>query len=118
MDPPSPGTSEQVFIHELRTDKQKNTFAAILNEELNLALKLNFNKEVLPRFMEWKSTAAGDYVIGLEPANSSVLGRLDQKKQGLPLLEPFEIRKIEIKVEILDGLEEIQTLQAHPLMHS
>jgi hypothetical protein len=116
MDPPAAGVTEQVFMHELRADGEGNTFASLVNEELQLAVKLSFNKKYLPRFMEWKSTATGDYVMGLEPANSSVFGRLEQKKQGLPVLEPFESREIEIKLEVADGPEEIAALQSHPLL--
>jgi hypothetical protein len=118
MDPPIPGVAEQVFMHELRADHEGNTFAAIIDEDRNLGIKLDFNKSVLPRFMEWKSTAAGDYVLGLEPANSSVFGRLEQKKQGLPMLQPFETSLIEIKMEILDGPEVIKILKDHPLLHT
>ena len=32
--------------------------------------------------IEWKSTASGDYVIGLEPANSSVYGRPWHEARG------------------------------------
>jgi hypothetical protein len=116
MDAPQPGASEQVFIHTLRQDGEGDTFAAIINDKLNLGVKLSFNRKVLPRFMEWKSTASGDYVIGLEPANSSVLGRLEQKKSGLPLLASQESQKLVIKIEILDGKEEIESLQSHPLI--
>ncbi|MDR1904455.1 MAG: aldose 1-epimerase family protein [Treponema sp.] len=115
MDAPNPGAAEQVFVHELRAGGNGRTFAAVVNDDLGIGVKLCFNKNVLPRFMEWKSTAAGDYVMGLEPANSSVLGRLDQKKSGLPVLAPFESKQIDITVEILEG-EEISELYQDPLL--
>ncbi|MDR1389920.1 MAG: aldose 1-epimerase family protein [Treponema sp.] len=114
MDPPAAAAGEQVFIHELRAGKNGDTFAALVNDELGIGVRLRFNKNVLPRFMEWKSTAAGDYVAGLEPANSSVFGRLEQKKTGLPQLAPFESRRIEIIIEMLDD-EEIRDLDRRGL---
>ncbi len=111
MDPPVPGAPEQVFIHKLQADSDENTFAAIINENINLGIKLNFNKSVLPRFMEWKSIASGDYVMGLEPANSNVLGRLKQKEEGLPMLQPHESKTVEIRIEILDGSDAIVALK-------
>ena len=36
---------------------------------------IDFDASLFPYFMEWKSMGAGDYVVGLEPSNSSVHGR-------------------------------------------
>ena len=59
--------------------------------------------------MEWKSTASGDYVIGLEPANSSVHGRPWHEERGsVHHLAPFAKEKNELTFTILDGAEEIR----------
>lgn len=80
-----------------------------VNPDLKLGLKIQFNMKNLPYFMEWKSTAAGDYVIGLEPSNSSVYGRGYHEKNGdLHMLKPFEKEKNELVFTVLDGDEEIQ----------
>ena len=58
--------------------------------------------------MEWKSTAAGDYVIGLEPANSSVYGRPYHEKEGtVHRIAPFAKEKNVLTFTVLDGAEEI-----------
>jgi hypothetical protein len=54
-------------------------------------LTLRFS-ETLPAIFEWKMTATQHYVLGLEPANTPVIGgRADARAAGrLPRLEPGE----------------------------
>ena len=112
MEEPKENETEYVFIHELKADDEGNTFAAVINEDTNTGIKLGFNKKYLPYFMEWKSIAAGDYVLGLEPSNSSVYGReYHVKNNNLHMMAPFECEHIEIIVSILDGKKEIETIK-------
>lgn len=111
MEPPKANEPEYVFIHELAADTSGNTFAAIINEDSNIGIKIEFNQKYLPYFMEWKSTAAGDYVIGLEPSNSSVYGKpyhIENKSQHK--LEPFRREVIELKITLLDGEQDISNI--------
>jgi gamma-glutamylcyclotransferase (GGCT)/AIG2-like uncharacterized protein YtfP len=113
MEEPKPNEREYVFMHKLKTDKDGNTYAAVINVEKKLGLLLEFNQKYLPYFMEWKSIASGDYVIGLEPSNSSVYGRLHHvAEHSLHMLEPFEKERIEICIVILDGEKEINEFLA------
>lgn len=99
---------EYVFIHDMKKDEEGNTCALVINEELGIGLKLSWNMKHLPYFMEWKSTASGDYVIGLEPSNSSVYGRPYHEKNGdLHMLAPFEKETNILTFQFLDGKEEI-----------
>lgn len=107
MDAPEDNMPEEVFIHELAADAQGNTFAALVNDQLEMGILLEFNQRYLPRFMQWKSTASGDYVMGLEPANASVFGRLQQKQEGFHMLPPSGEEEICLKVTILDGEKEL-----------
>ncbi len=79
---PKDGETEYVFLHELAEDAQKRSFAAVINDELGFGVRLDFDRRVQPYFMEWKSMKTGDYVIGLEPSNSSVYGRKYHEAQG------------------------------------
>ncbi|MBS5521478.1 MAG: aldose 1-epimerase family protein [Clostridiales bacterium] len=106
MEPPKDNAPERVYLHELAADENGNTFAAVINEALGIGLRIGFNKKYLPYFMQWKSIASGDYVIGLEPANSSVLGKEYHLKRGdLHTLEPFETEEIELRLRFLEGAE-------------
>ncbi len=113
MDAPKDNEPEYVFIHDLKTDSAGNTEILVVNESLGLGLKLSYNTKFLPYFMEWKSIASGDYVIGLEPANSSVYGRVYHEKQGtVHKLKPFAGEKNVLNFQILDGKEEIDAAAA------
>ena len=75
MNPPVDNEPEYVFFHDLKHDANLNTSVLAVNPDLKLALKISWNTKYLPHFIQWKSIASGDYVVGLEPANSLVHGR-------------------------------------------
>ena len=113
MESPQENEPDSVFGHDLATDAEGNTFAAVWNEALNLGLKISFNKKQLPMFFEWKSTAAGDYALGLEPANSSVLGRLEHQRRGdLHMIEPFATERYALEICIFDTQAALQLVEA------
>ena len=108
---PRDSEPEHVFIHELAADEQGNTFAAVFNEELNIGLKIEFNKTHLPYFMQWKSLALGDYVLGLEPSNSSVYGKKFHLENDTPhLLGSFCKESTELRITMLEGNEDFNAL--------
>lgn len=104
MEKPEDNAPEQVFIHEMASDCDGNTFAAVINKAMDIGIKIEFNKKYLPYFMEWKSIASGDYALGLEPANSSVFGKEYHLKRGdLHKLSPFEHEDIVLKIRFMEG---------------
>ncbi len=108
MDPPKDNEPEYVFIHDLIKSGDGKAQALAVNEALGLGLKLEYDTENLPCFMEWKSTASGDYVLGLEPSNSSVYGRPWHEERGsVHKLAPFEKEINDLSFTVLDGQEEI-----------
>ena len=108
MDAPKDNEPEYVFIHDVRADANGDTFAIAVNELLGLGFRIAWNTRNLPFFMEWKSTASGDYVIGLEPANSSVYGRLwHEERDSVHRLAPFAQETNVLTFTVLDGEEEI-----------
>ena len=113
MDPPKDNEPEYVFIHDLKKDKDGNTEILVVNRPLGLGLKISYNTRYLPYFMEWKSTASGDYVIGLEPANSSVYGRpYHEERNSVHKLAPFAKEKNVLNFTVLDGESEINAAVA------
>lgn len=111
MQAPIDNEPEYVFLHDLEADAQGNTFAAVLNDKLGLGLCITFAKKNLPYFMQWKSLASGDYVLGLEPANSSVYGRAYHEERGdLHYLAPFQSETMELTLRILEG-DELQEMR-------
>ncbi len=113
MDPPRDNEPEYVFIHDLAWDSKGNGVVCVVNDRLKLGLKIQFTGEHLPYFMEWKSTASGDYVLGLEPANSSVYGRPYHEAEGsLHRLSPFAKERNVLTFTVLEGEEELRAAQA------
>lgn len=109
MDPPKDNEPEYVFIHEPVANEDGEVVVSVLNDELKLGIQIRYTSKYLPRFMEWKSTASGDYVLGLEPSNSSVYGRSYHEEQGdLHMLEPFAKETNVLTFTVLEGEEELK----------
>jgi hypothetical protein len=109
---PTPDYIEQVFYHNLKTNENGDTFAALINEEIGLGIVIRFNKKQLFNLTQWKQMGEGEYVLGIEPCNCYVGGRTDSKKQGvLEYLEPGEARKFKLEMEILESLEAINGIK-------
>ena len=102
MEPPRDNEAEYVYLHRLGADAQENSFAAVVSGER--ALEISFNRRELPYFGQWKSTGSGDYVMGLEPGNAAVYGRLYHEKRGdLPMLAPQASTRVRLSFRILEG---------------
>ena len=94
FDEPVPGEEERVFFHE---DMEKRV--AIVNPAINTRMTLTWS-DTLPVLSHWRSMASGDYVCGLEPTNSYIMGRCDERKNGtLPVLQPFESVDTKVTIE-------------------
>ena len=108
MSLPVDNRPEQVFEHRLKTDGAGNAFCAFVNDDFWSWGLCCLSR---PRFCRnlWSGSRwpRGDYVLGLELSNASVLGRLEQKKHGLPYLSAFETRKIVIKATVIEGKDDI-----------
>ena len=98
---------EQVFQHELAADRNGNTFAAFVNDELQIGLCIRFEKSVIPYLTQWKSLAAGDFAMALEPTNCGFDGRAGATE----ILKPFEKHVNRIRFQILDGKDEIKQME-------
>ena len=107
MDEPRDHAPEQVFQHELAADHNGNTFAAFVNDELQIGLCIRFEKSAIPYLTQWKSLASGDFAMALEPTNCGFDGRAGATE----ILKPFEKHVNRIRFQILDGEDEIELLE-------
>jgi Domain of unknown function (DUF4432) len=99
--PPGEGAREMVFEHRLRPDPSGWNRAALVNPAVRLRLVLQWRRAGLPRFHQWLHSGASMYVLGLEPANCSVLGRAADRAAGtLPVLEPGARRATELRITV------------------
>ena len=86
--------------------------AAVYNPKLNLGVAIEMDLSTLDHFIQWKMMGAGDYVMGLEPSNSTIDGIEDAVSNGsIKYLEPGEIREYNLTFHILKGREEFEELK-------
>lgn len=72
------------------------TGAALVNDELGVRVEIESS---LPRLWQWVDPTPGYYVLALEPANCSVLGRSHDRAAGrLPELGPGEERTTSVVI--------------------
>ena len=81
----------------------RDTFKAQLNNPaLGVSTTISWSGDTLPILSEWRSMGSGDYVLGLEPTNSYIMGRSAERANGtLKVLKAFT--SITNNVEIAFG---------------
>ena len=112
VEEPRPEVPESVYLHTLAADDDGSTFAGVVNDGLGLALVVEFSTREFSHFMQWKSMASGDYVVGLEPSNSSVHGRGYHEARGdLHRLPAQSSETKHLRFTILDDPADIAALR-------
>lgn len=99
LEPPQAGYREQVFYHKVRP-REGGRWAEVrlLNREAGLGAYVRYDVTQLPVLVQWKMMAAGAYVLGIEPANCHVEGRVRERERGtLVMLEPGEKREYHLE---------------------
>jgi hypothetical protein len=90
------GASERVFEHDVEPAPDGWCSATVRNA--GLEAELRWDAATLPRMWQWVHPAPGLGVLGLEPANCSVLGRAHDRAEGrLPELAPGEERRTRLQ---------------------
>jgi hypothetical protein len=117
LDAPLNGYREKCYFHSLVPDSDCMVTTAIIDETAasgdsngpGFGVYCRYNIDQLPRFTEWKMLDAGTYVVGMEPANCSVLGRPKERAAGtLQVLQPGEEREYEVEIGVLSGTDEVR----------
>jgi hypothetical protein len=113
MPTPMAGYKEQVFYHDLIAEDNGFASAVLENRKLGLGLFVRYRQEELPKFIQWKMAAEGEYVLGFEPANCLVEGRAKERERGtLQFLEPGETREFLVHIGVLDGNTQIDQFKS------
>ena len=100
------GIAERVYYHDVQPDSAGYCSAGIINKNVGdgrkLELIMRYKKEQLPILSHWKMMAEGEYVVGLEPGNCHVEGRLREKEvfKTLQYIQPGEIKQAELEFEV------------------
>lgn len=109
---PENGYNERCYYHLLRGDESGNTYAMLVNDELNIGVYVKYNINQLFNLVEWKQMQSGIYAVGIEPANCYLEGRDVARKNGtLQFIEPGEVKRFEIEIGIIDGKSEIERIE-------
>jgi len=98
FDPPVDSEEERVFFQMMKDE----FWAKLENPSVGISMTLSWSGNTLPILSQWRSMASGDYVLGLEPTNSYIRGRHDERENGtLPVIKAFETicNQVEIRFE-------------------
>jgi hypothetical protein len=96
------GARERVFEHSVAAGADGWCAATVDSPATGLRLVLRWEAVGLPRFHQWVHPAPGIGVLGLEPANCSVLGRASDRAAGrLPVLEPGHERVTRLELLVV-----------------
>lgn len=88
---------EQVFYR----DAVQNSYAELINKDIDLSVKLEFNGEELPYLIEWKQMGEQEYVVGLEPATYPPDSRAKaREKNELLFLQGQETKNSSIVINV------------------
>lgn len=100
---PIEGYTEQVFYHDLTPDADGNIEVSLANPVLRngkgLKVTWKYSKAHYPYLVEWKCMRDGVYVVGVEPSNCHVEGRLKEREYGtLEMLAPQATRTFRMEI--------------------
>lgn len=74
MSAPVVGQEETCYFLKLKTGK-----IALINDKVGKTFSVEYSKDTLPCFVEWKSMASGDYALGLEPCTTELDDKFSYK---------------------------------------
>lgn len=99
---PVDGLEEQVFFH-LVPEEEGLGRVRLYNPTLGFGAEVTWTKDTLPIMAQWKCMRSGEYVLGIEPTNSYVMGRSAERENGtIGLLQPFESKRMQVTLRFFD----------------
>jgi hypothetical protein len=101
---PVPGYQEQVFYHDLQPDAEGQVRARLVNPAFGggrgLRMEMRYARADYPVLVEWKMMGEGLYVVGIEPSNCYLGGRVRERERGmLPMLAAGETRHYRLAID-------------------
>lgn len=106
---PDPDYEEMCYYHKLKSYDGKRARVAIFNPETEVGIGIDFALDTLDHFVEWKMMGVNDYVMGLEPGNSTIDGIADAIENGsMKYLGPGESVEYDLEFRVLSGKAEFE----------
>jgi hypothetical protein len=99
---PVPGCEEQVYYHALQPAADGSVTVRLVNPHFDgrtFSMSMRYPLAHYPNLVEWKMMRAGNYVVGIEPGNCDVEGRLHERQKGsLVYLQPGEVSRHDLEI--------------------
>jgi hypothetical protein len=112
LEEPNPQYQEMCYYHTLKRNENNQSKVAVFNPDLDFGVSIEFDATTLDHFIQWKMTGTNDYVLGLEPSNTTIDGIADSVSNGsLKYLEPGKSVEYHLAFSLLDGLNEFEALK-------
>jgi Domain of unknown function (DUF4432) len=110
--PPTESFLEQVFFHSYSgtAPEETSVLVAEQGEHPSLAVLLSYNSQELPRLIQWKMCGLSDYVLGIEPANCLVVGRIAHRRDTPTFLHPGQTATFHLRMTVLTDEASISSL--------
>jgi hypothetical protein len=111
FDAPMRGIGERVYYHKMRATSDGHVSVVLVSDDgkRDFGILVRYAKANLPEFIQWKMTGVNHFVLGLEPSNCRVGGRLAERQAGtLTTLAPGEKREFSVELSVLDGKHEVE----------
>lgn len=100
------GVEEEVFFHDVRPDASGISHARVENPSIKMGAEVLYSYDTLPVLAQWKFSAPGEYVLGIEPGNSHIEGRSAGQEHGLlKEIQPGETLCFSVGIRVFDLLE-------------
>lgn len=99
---PIDGKSEEVYFNQIPAKDGKASLR-LVNPALGFGVEVFWSAGSLPVSAHWKYMKSGEYVLGIEPTNSYIMGRHEEKKNGtIASIAPFSSEKTEVGLRFYD----------------
>lgn len=109
---PDPQYEEMCYYHTLKHDENNHSKVAVFNSDLGFGVSVEFDASTLDHFVQWKMMGVKDYVLGLEPANTTIDGIADAVSKGsMKYLEPDESVEYHLIFSILDDRSDFEAMK-------
>ena len=117
MDPPTHQYKEKCYYHDMVPAPDGSVTVAMANDGFargeGFGVYVKYNKDELPRFVEWKQMGEQDYVIGFEPCNCGVEGRqVDEELGLLHTLKAGESKRVSLEFGVILSENELKAIKA------
>ena len=103
---------EQCFFHSNTADKDGFAYFGVINDKLGFGAYVKYSLGTLPITVQWKNLQAHDYVVALEPGNTYIMGRDEERKNGtLPVIKGYGEQNYNVQIGIIEGTEDIRAFE-------